>query len=239
MPNNAYCIKAGYQSNLAPASFDEDGSVYWTPQRVTASLAFQFHVYQTAQRLMRERSFRTVLEVGCGPAAKTRQILAPAARRIVLVDQPSVERMATRMLPQAEYIATNLERPSFPGDEQFDLVLCADVIEHLLDPDPCLLMMREHLQPQGLLVLSTPDRDVLRGRNCMASPKRDHVREWNRTEFAEFVVSRGFDIVQHGSVPQRRLSAWEFAVSCWLGSIWPWARWVGCQMIIARIRSMP
>lgn len=44
-----------------------------------------------------------------------------------------------------------------PPEEQFDLILCADVIEHLRDPWGVMARYREVLAPGGWLVTSTPN----------------------------------------------------------------------------------
>ena len=48
------------------------------------------------------------------------------------------------------------------GPEPFDLVLCSEILEHLAEPLPLLVAMRERLSPEGLLVLSTPNLDIVR-----------------------------------------------------------------------------
>ncbi len=48
------------------------------------------------------------------------------------------------------------------------------------------------------LVISTPDRDILRGENDFGPPRNmTHMREWNGKEFKNFISSSGFTIVSH------------------------------------------
>jgi SAM-dependent methyltransferase len=44
---------------------------------------------------------------------------------------------------------------------RFDLVLASEVVEHVSDPLPFLVEIREHLSPAGLLVLTTPAAEVV------------------------------------------------------------------------------
>lgn len=67
-----------------------------------------------------------------------------------------------------------------------DLVLCVDVIEHVQDPrrllDSIMAGTWDHC------VISTPERDIVRGKKDKGPPKnRWHVREWNEAEFAAFL----------------------------------------------------
>jgi SAM-dependent methyltransferase len=42
------------------------------------------------------------------------------------------------------------------GNEEFDLILCLDVIEHLINPKEILLELFRKLKPKGKLMISTP-----------------------------------------------------------------------------------
>lgn len=48
------------------------------------------------------------------------------------------------------------------GPEPFDLVVCSEVLEHVAEPHALLGAIRDRLSPQGLLVLSTPNLDLVR-----------------------------------------------------------------------------
>ena len=235
MSNNQYFIKPDYVAASRAQTFESDGErYYWTQQRLRTSKAFQYHVYLRCQRHLIEHPGASLLEVGCGPAIKTAELLAPHTNKTVLVDQASLASLVHARLPDARFIAANLEQPDLSLEEHFDVVLCADVVEHLMDPDPCLQLIRQHLKPSGLGFVSTPERDILRGRNCTQSPHPAHVREWNHDEFVQYVCSHGLTIVAHELLPQAHLPAFEFAVSRWAQCIFKPPRWFGCQMVIVQ-----
>ena len=83
-------------------------------------------------------------------------------------------------------------------DLEQDVVICADVIEHLVDPDE-LIQFIKNLK-FTFLVLSTPDRSLMykRWQRGYYGPPRNpaHVREWTRYEFLKY-ISRHFDILDH------------------------------------------
>lgn len=69
------------------------------------------------------------------------------------------------------YQPINVERDIFPGeDDQYDLVLCCEILEHLLiNPSHMLYEIHRVLRPNGRLLITTPN--VLRWGNAVALAK--------------------------------------------------------------------
>lgn len=195
-----YFIKDGYCSNQEPVTVDAvSGSVYWSPHRIRGNRSFQYGVYRYASRLVREHGIRTVIDVGCGAGYK----LGLVARRnpntrVVGIDQPNAIEYCRSHNDFGEWHADDFESPSDAlADLRAELVISSDVIEHLSDPDNLLRYIRLRLRPGGWVLLSTPERDALRGRDCRHSPNPNHIREWNFDEFEAYLTSRGAEIVDH------------------------------------------
>lgn len=198
-PASTLCLPEGYRENPA-ASADADGTPYWSdqlsdPVLQDRALRYQEPVYRYASRRQRG-SGRTVLDVGCGTGHKLVRYFAAKADRLVGVDQGSGIERARREFPEATWIEGDLT-----ADEVWtpasalrpDLVICADVIEHLVDPVGLLDHLRDVLC--GRLVLSTPDRSRLDGARPLGPPRNTrHVREWTMGELQALVRSRGFEI---------------------------------------------
>jgi hypothetical protein len=82
-----------------------------------------------------------------------------------------------------------------PPTLQADLIIASDVIEHLLDPDD-LMSYLEAIHP-GYVVLSTPDRNLLRAGTHNGPPRNPaHTREWSFAEFEAYIASR-FRVLEH------------------------------------------
>ena len=85
-------------------------------------------------------------------------------------------------------------------DPPLDLLICSDVIEHVLDPDALCAQIKT-LEPEWI-VISTPDRDLVdryfHPTDKTFGPPRNrcHVREWNFEEFDKYMRSH-FDVVRH------------------------------------------
>jgi 2-polyprenyl-3-methyl-5-hydroxy-6-metoxy-1,4-benzoquinol methylase len=231
--NRRHCIREDYRPNLVQATYDAEGAdAYWTDARIERAALFQHDVYRLAARLA-ARDELTVLDVGCGPPVKLARML-PARTVVHLVDQPSTAPLAARLLPRARFTPADLETVALDLGRRFDLVVCADVVEHLVDPDPCLRFIRAHLAADGRLLISTPERALLHGADCRACVHPQHVREWTAPEFAAFLHARGFVVERHGVLPQQRVAPWRrwLAAAAWRAGRAP--AWSSCQYALCR-----
>jgi SAM-dependent methyltransferase len=110
-----------------------------------------------------------------------------------------------------EYQHFNVEKDSFPyPDGQFDVVVFAEIIEHLLS-DPCKVLreVKRVLKPNGSLILTTPNvarlENVVRiiaGANIYDpysgyGPYGRHNREFNRHELIKLLQYEGFKLDVH------------------------------------------
>lgn len=49
----------------------------------------------------------------------------------------------------------------------------------------------------GYLLISTPERDKLRGEGCNYSPNKHHIREWNKSEFLTYLEQSGLVVISY------------------------------------------
>jgi len=195
-----YFIKPGYRPNEVVLTQDDvSGEFYWNQTRIERSRSYQYPVYRLAGELLERGGIARVIDVGCGVAAKLARLhaLHPGIE-YVGIDQPATIDFCRKRYRFGRWIADDLENPD-PGQAEFtgDLVICSDVIEHLHDPDVLLGYLRRRTTAGGRVLLSTPERDLLRGRDCDHSPNGYHVREWNREELRAYLRASGFVIQEH------------------------------------------
>jgi SAM-dependent methyltransferase len=203
-PNASLFLPAAYRQQPAALTHDSarDADSYWAPWRLADNGKWQYHVYQWAAALIRAHHLRSVLDVGCGPCVKLVRLIQPVCPDILGLDQPSALAAARAQGATFALREADLERPRIDLARTFDLILCADVIEHLADPDSALALIRCAAHADTLVVISTPERARERGRACMASTKPEHVREWTREEFERFLRSRGLTPIMHRLLPK-------------------------------------
>jgi 2-polyprenyl-6-hydroxyphenyl methylase/3-demethylubiquinone-9 3-methyltransferase len=202
-PKAGFFLPVGYRERPANLTLDVGKSdSYWSPERIANAGRFQTHVYRLAARLIRAKRLGSLLDVGCGPATKLKTIIAPVCSDVEGLDQPSGIAAAVAQEVPAKFTPVDLEHADLKPWRTFDIIVCADVLEHLVNPDPMLQMIKRFCHQETLIVLSTPERLRLRGRTCNSSDKPEHVREWSKAEFIRFVKSRGFRVLRSRLYPQ-------------------------------------
>lgn len=104
---------------------------------------------------------RRILDAGCGVAYGTAMLARAGASEVVGVDiAESVLDSARPAMPDNVRLeAGDLNGLPFP-DGSFDLVVCFEVIEHFADPFGVLDELARVLAPEGVLLVSSPNRDV-------------------------------------------------------------------------------
>lgn len=114
--------------------------------------------YRWAEALARDRD---VLDVACGVGYGTSILVRAGARRVLGVDfsDEAVEQARNRVGDPADFLVGDLL--NLPcKDDSFDLITCFETIEHVADPGRGLDELRRVLRPGGVLLLSSPNRDV-------------------------------------------------------------------------------
>lgn len=111
--------------------------------------------------------------------------------------------------PNVRYVLGNFLETNL-AKEGFDVVVSAHAIEHFSESDQKIFFqnVRRILKPGGLLVISTPDREVMKAMGIEGS-QPDHIRELSKKEFIDLVVEGGFvvkDVYGQGFLKENRVS---------------------------------
>jgi|SRR5579863_755254 len=186
--HNNYFIKQGY---LCRSAYVPDNHAHNGIDEA------QGEVYQEALNIARACNAQIIGDIGCGSAYKLLKYFG------------SYYTIGFEVDPNFAYLKTQYpEKRWIYGDFNvtaelpfFDVIICADVIEHLVDPDELLNWIQD--LDFNYLVISTPDRDKL----CLyqVPPEQSqsgppinphHIREWSFAEF-ETYIGQFFKIEKH------------------------------------------
>ena len=103
-----------------------------------------------------------VLELGTGPGTVTRILHSKGCKVTGVEMDPETLAMCQPFCEKT--LQANLEDPHWHEslhNEKFDVVLCADVLEHLRDPRPLLSLLPSFLNDQGFVLMSLPNASHL------------------------------------------------------------------------------
>jgi 2-polyprenyl-6-hydroxyphenyl methylase / 3-demethylubiquinone-9 3-methyltransferase len=100
---------------------------------------------------------KTALDVGCGGGLLT-EPLARLGAGVTGIDASSEVVAVAREHAAAMGLAIDYRVGDVQAlDEQFDLITCMEVVEHVADPPAFVKALAKRLVPDGLLVVSTPN----------------------------------------------------------------------------------
>ena len=129
------------------------------------------------------------LDLGCGDGRLSTELDA-AELTAADVSPVALERARAR-LPGARIVELAPDAQLPFDDGAFDLVLCAETIEHVRDVQLLLSEIRRVLRPGGTLALTTPAHLPLGRRPDPLSP---HLRFFTRRSLRELLDELGFDV---------------------------------------------
>lgn len=170
-PQVFFDIKPGYRHASSAEQFDARGSTD----------EWQKEVYELAAEKIKEINGSCVIDVGCGSGYKLVHVLGDY-RTLGIEVSPGFDGLREKY-PEREWL---LFDKAEPAKLKADLVICANVIEHLYNPDDLLDFIEDI--DFHLLIISTSERDRQAGINDFGPPgNTSHYREWNAVEFKNYL----------------------------------------------------
>jgi SAM-dependent methyltransferase len=195
-------LKEGYEERETPEYFVD----------FKRKIEGQPRVYPIAADLARELGCNKIVDVGCGYSRKL-VALHPEFEIIGLDYGPNIE-YCREQYPFGTWISWDIEREPIPPelDTRRAVIVCADVVEHLVDPMILLGHLRTMLETGAAALVSTPERDLVRGEDHRGPPPNPcHAREWNMAEFAMLLTSVGLapvrlETTESGDIVERKMN---------------------------------
>ncbi len=171
---NKYHLPDGYKENTETKQYiDHDDGVIW-----------QFGAYDLAFSMMNE--VKSVIDIGCGGARKLRRF---SMAGIPIIGYDANHPKELPWLDQRKIDLDKIEGEDLTAGAEFpSLIICADVIEHLLCPERLLVELIDLAIDGNIVMITTPDRELCHGsRHNGPPPNLAHAREWKGDELLSFI----------------------------------------------------
>jgi len=154
---------------------------------------------------------RRVVEIGSGIGNLSAFLLD--SDRLVLTDtrEEYLERLRTRFAKHANVAVARLYLPTELGalaGQQFDTIICLNVLEHVDDDVSSLKAMRRMLAPGGRLILLVPALPALYGTMDKAL---GHHRRYQRAPLTSLLQATGFRVAHVEYFNLAGVPGWWFA----------------------------
>ncbi len=161
-----------------------------------------------------------VIEVGCG-AGHILERVKKGKLHGIDISEIQIKRAKERLGDSVKLDKAPGEKIPY-DDKYFDKILCSEVIEHVLDPDPLLREMKRVLRDDGILSLSIPNENLINitkktlkatGLTRILAPQKsgwdlaskDNLDEWHLHEFNLKLIKKYcegiFSIVKISLIP--------------------------------------
>lgn len=160
----------------------------FSQQQKMKALRFQNLIYAKVRESILEYGLHSVLDIGCGCPQKLKAYIFPVSTDVTGIDMLEVEDFDEYDMT---YHKEDLNKSKLDLEKTFDVIICADVIEHISMLHNLLALIKRHMSNNTILAISTPDASSYH----MVEQNAGHVHFWNKDEFIDLLKSFGFNVL--------------------------------------------
>ncbi len=143
-------------------------------------------IYSMIERVIEERGLGgRVLDFGSGVGVLTRRLLA--SRRFDTVSAADIMSVPSDLAGKVEWIEQDLNVPLQDHRDTFDVVVAAEVIEHLENPRFMIREIFRLLRPGGTAIVTTPNNESWR--SLIALLVRGHFMAFGETGYPAHITA--------------------------------------------------
>ena len=190
--------KVSVNTDIPSPYLENRGGLYRFKRKLTYAFAFRL-----LNKYLERQQFLEILEIGTGSGffLDFASENFPNSRFTGLEYDERLLRKTASRAPKARLHQGNAENFAL-GNNQFDLIVSFQVIEHLYKPDTMLENVKAHLIPGGIFLLTTPNLSGVGARLMKDSwhgYRDDHVSLKHKKAWDVLIESHGFSSLYSGS----------------------------------------
>lgn len=133
----------------------------------------------------------TILDVGCGSAWVAKTFLSKGKTVYSLDASTTDPGKALSLYPSDKHFGVAADAFALPFDDNsFDCIIAAEIIEHVTDPQKFVHELHRVVRPGGVLIISTPYKEVLKYALCIhcnqKTPLNSHLHSFNESKLLSY-----------------------------------------------------
>ena len=169
------------------ADYDALWAAGWDDTRLYGPMAR--HCRRLMKKMSADLTPRSILDVGCGEGSLLRDLLAnhPDAIGTGIDVSDKAVALARTVVPDASFKVGDVANAPLP--DTFDLVVSADVVEHITDDSAAIRNLAAMTAPGGRMIIAT-----LQGRMRTFERQVGHVRNYAPGELEEKIQAAGMSV---------------------------------------------
>ncbi len=174
-------------AEMSVAKYDHGWETKWDDMKTYGP--FSRHLRRLMKQVLRSVYFETVLDVGCGQGSFLTELCAefPRIRPNGCDISPAAIELARQKIPHGTFSLLDIGKEHLR--EQFDLVVCSEVLEHITDDMTALGNLAK--MTRKYLLVSAPQ-----GRMRRFEIEVGHVRNYTSGELIQKVEKSGFRAIK-------------------------------------------
>ncbi len=174
-------------ATMDASAYDALWAAGWDDTRLYGPMAR--HGRRLMKKMTQELTPKTILDVGCGEGSLLRALMTlhPNATGVGIDVSDKAITLAKTVVPDATFNVCDIAREAL--DQTFDLVVSADVLEHMENDSAAIKNLAAMTAPGGHLIIAT-----LQGRMRAFERQVGHVRNYAHGELEEKIMAAGLRV---------------------------------------------
>jgi len=161
----------------------------WTEERLetfitNGAMLEHLHRYAMLSEIVKGK---TVLDIACGEGYGS-NILSKNANKVIAIDidAATIKKASIKYKKENLSFKTGAVQKIFCEEQSIDIIVCFETIEHVEDHNKVMSEFKRVLRPEGLLIISTPDKLNYSDKSDYINPF--HKKELYDTEFKTLIT---------------------------------------------------
>ncbi len=168
------------------------------------------HRYAFAAQFVKGKK---VLDLACGEGYGSYKLAQEADCVIgVDIDEQTIKHAQSRYQRKGlHFIEGSITEVPIEGEQEFDVIVCVEAIEHIKDHDKLLSEVKRLIKDNGVFIVSTPNKEVYTDEHGCKNPF--HIEELYFNEFEHLLLEHFKNVRFFGQRVYTGSNIWDISVS--------------------------